>query len=95
MSQFQPVIFRNGVTNIVSIKKTSASMPVVRIAKFTGLAPSLWCQASQPSNASGTAALTSTSNLAKRMSLSFMAVLSGQKFARRSIPAYKPATCSP
>ena len=35
ISQFQPVIFRSGVTSIVSIRKTSASMPVVRMAKFT------------------------------------------------------------
>ena len=87
--QFNPVIFRSGVTSSVSIKKTSADMPVVRIAKLTGLAPSLWCQASQPSNVAGTAPLTSTRNLAKRRSLSFMAVCASQKFARRSIPAYK------
>ena len=41
MSQFKPVIFRSGVTSSVSIKKTSVSIPVVRMAKLTGLAPSL------------------------------------------------------
>jgi len=39
MSQFRPLIFRSGVTSIVSIRKTSADMPVVRMAKFTGFAP--------------------------------------------------------
>ena len=40
MSQFKPVIFRTGVTAIVSIKKISVIMPVVRMAKFCGFAPS-------------------------------------------------------
>ena len=39
MSQFQPVIFRNGVTNIISIKKTSASMPVVLLTAVKLNAP--------------------------------------------------------
>ena len=53
------------------------SMPVVRMAKFTGFAPSSCRNASQRRSASGTAPLTNTTNLAKRMS--FMAARLGSE----------------
>ena len=73
-----------GVTASDSTRNMSESIPVVRMAKLTGLAPSRPPQASQPRRMTGTVQLSRTTDLVNRSTFMVPARLSRGKRGRET-----------
>src|SRR5688572_27291704 len=68
INQFRPVMRRKGLTASVISRKTSVSMPVVRVTNSSGFAPTCLRHTSQSKSPSGTRLLIARRSFAKRVS---------------------------
>src|SRR5258706_8954723 len=87
VSQLSPVILRAGVTAREISRKTSVSIPVVRVTNSSGLAPTLFRYTSDNRSVNGTRPLIRRTSFAKRTSF----IVGG---ARASLPALHAAARS-